>query len=142
MRTLLRVRMDSLTVASEELPEPWRLLGGRALTSAIVAAEVPATCHPLSASNKVVIAPGLLSGTVAPCSGRISVGTKSPLTGTIKESNAGGIGAQTMGRLGIPSIGFAPGLEELAHTTQEHVKIEDLVKATAVYSLMPEFLLK
>jgi len=51
-------------------------------------------------------------------------------------------GVATMGRLGIPSIGFAPGLEELAHTTQEHVKIEDLVKATAVYSLMPEFLLK
>ncbi len=51
-------------------------------------------------------------------------------------------GVATMGRLGIPSIGFAPGLEELAHTTQEHVKVEDLVKATAVYSLMPEFLLK
>ncbi len=51
-------------------------------------------------------------------------------------------GVATMGRLGIPSIGFAPGLEELAHTTQEHVKVEDLVKATAVYSLMPEYLLK
>ena len=51
-------------------------------------------------------------------------------------------GVATMGRLGIPSIGFAPGLEELAHTTQEHIKVEDLVKATAVYSLMPEYLLK
>ncbi len=51
-------------------------------------------------------------------------------------------GVATMGRLGIPSIGFAPGLEELAHTTQEHVKIEDLVKAAAVYSLMPEALLE
>ncbi len=51
-------------------------------------------------------------------------------------------GVATMGRLGIPSIGFAPGLEELAHTTQEHVRVEDLVKAAAVYSLMPEALLK
>jgi len=51
-------------------------------------------------------------------------------------------GVATMGRLGIPSIGFAPGLEELAHTTQEHIKVEDIVKATAVYSLMPEYLLK
>lgn len=51
-------------------------------------------------------------------------------------------GVATMGRLGIPSIGFAPGLEELAHTTEEHVKVEDLVKAAAVYSLMPETLLE
>lgn len=51
-------------------------------------------------------------------------------------------GVATMGRLGIPSIGFAPGLEELAHTTDEHVKVEDLVKAAAVYSLMPETLLE
>ncbi len=49
-------------------------------------------------------------------------------------------GVATMGTLGIPSVGFAPGLEELAHTTEEHVKVEDLVKATAVYSLIPETL--
>ena len=50
-------------------------------------------------------------------------------------------GVATMGTLGIPTVGFAPGLEELAHTTQEHVKIDDLVKATAVYSLIPGALL-
>ena len=49
-------------------------------------------------------------------------------------------GVATMGLYGIPSVGFAPGLEELAHTTEERVKIEDLVKATAVYSLIPEAL--
>ena len=30
--------------------------------------------------------------------------------------------------------------EELAHTTEEHVSVEDLIKATAVYSLIPEVL--
>jgi len=103
-RTLLRVRMDSLEVAVEALPEAWQFLGGRAMTSRIVAAEVPPTCHALSADNKLVIAPGLLSGTAAACSGRVSVGCKSPLTGTIKESNAGGTGAQALGRLGIGAI--------------------------------------
>ncbi|HSN56182.1 MAG TPA: hypothetical protein VLT32_16055, partial [Candidatus Sulfomarinibacteraceae bacterium] len=49
-------------------------------------------------------------------------------------------GVATMGVLGIPTVGFAPGLEELAHTTQEHVGIDDLVTATAVYSLIPETL--
>ena len=46
-------------------------------------------------------------------------------------------GVATMGRLGIPTVGFAPGREELAHTTGEYVEVEDLVKATAVYSLIP-----
>ncbi len=49
-------------------------------------------------------------------------------------------GVASMGRLGIPTVGFAPGLEELAHTTREWVAVDDLVRATAVYSLIPEFL--
>lgn len=49
-------------------------------------------------------------------------------------------GVASMGRLGIPTVGFAPGLEELAHTTRECIATEDLVRATAVYSVIPEFL--
>jgi acetylornithine deacetylase/succinyl-diaminopimelate desuccinylase-like protein len=49
-------------------------------------------------------------------------------------------GVATMGRHGIPSAGFAPGQEELAHTTEEWVAVRDLVTATAAYSLMPETL--
>ena len=79
-------------------------LGGRGLTSAIVAKEVPPTCHPLGENNKLVIAPGLLSGSVAAMSGRISVGCKSPLTGGIKESNSGGQPSQMLGRLGYAAI--------------------------------------
>jgi len=79
-------------------------LGGRALTSAIVAKEVPPTCHALGRDNKLVIAPGLLSGTAAATSGRLSVGCKSPLTGGIKEANAGGQAAQVLARLGYAAI--------------------------------------
>lgn len=79
-------------------------LGGRAMTSTIVAKEVDPLCHPLSAANKLVIAPGLLSGTSGPQTGRISVGCKSPLTGGIKEANAGGQAAQVMARLGYAAI--------------------------------------
>jgi aldehyde:ferredoxin oxidoreductase len=74
------------------------------MTSAIVAKEVPPLCHPLGADNKLVIAPGLLSGTTAAMSGRLSVGCKSPLTGGIKESNAGGQAAQVLARLGYAAI--------------------------------------
>jgi aldehyde:ferredoxin oxidoreductase len=79
-------------------------LGGRGLTSAIVSTEVPPACHPLSDANKLVIAPGLLSGTTAAMSGRLSVGCKSPLTGGIKEANSGGQPAQVLARLGYAAI--------------------------------------
>ena len=79
-------------------------LGGRAFTSSVISKEVPPLCHPLSEDNKLVIAPGLLSGTSAAQSGRISVGCKSPLTGGIKESNSGGQASQVLARLGYGAI--------------------------------------
>jgi len=79
-------------------------LGGRAMTSSVVAKEVPPLCHPLGGENKLVIAPGLLSGTGAAMSGRLSVGCKSPLTGGIKEANSGGQPAQVLARLGYGAI--------------------------------------
>ncbi len=104
MAVIYRVNMTDLTVQAEEPIDEYRELGGRALTSAILLKEVPPTCHPLSAENKLVIAPGVLTATAAACSGRISVGAKSPLTGTIKESNSGGMGAIALATLGIKAI--------------------------------------
>ncbi len=79
-------------------------LGGRAMTSLVVAAEVHPLAHALGAENKLVIAPGMLSGTTGSMTGRLSVGCKSPLTGTIKESNAGGQAAQVLARLGYAAL--------------------------------------
>lgn len=101
---ILRVNMSDLTVKKEDVSEKHRVLGGRALTSTIIADEVDPTCHPLGPNNKLVFAPGIVTGTSAPSSGRLSVGAKSPLTGTIKEANAGGIPAQKIARLGIHAI--------------------------------------
>ncbi|KKM09922.1 aldehyde:ferredoxin oxidoreductase [Clostridiales bacterium PH28_bin88] len=96
--------MAGLAVTMEETPALYRDLGGRGLTSRVLLDEVDPTCDPLGDGNKLVIAPGLLAGTVAPCSGRLSVGAKSPLTGGIKESNAGGTVAQKLARLGIKAV--------------------------------------
>ncbi|CAG0984725.1 aldehyde:ferredoxin oxidoreductase [Geobacteraceae bacterium] len=104
MDKIIRVNMSDLSTRTEAVPTAWAGLGGRGLTSTIVAAEVPPTCHPLGPSNKLVFAPGLLTGTPAANSGRLSAGAKSPLTGTIKESNAGGTAAQMLARLGIKAL--------------------------------------
>ncbi len=106
MDAILRIDMgaDGGPAIKKEPVGDYAGKGGRAMTSAVVAKEVPPNCHALGARNKLVIAPGMLSGTSAAISGRLSVGCKSPLTGTIKESNAGGQPSQVLARLGYAAI--------------------------------------
>jgi aldehyde:ferredoxin oxidoreductase len=106
MDKILRINMGAAGGPQQSVEEAgeFSALGGRATTSMIVGKEVPADCHPLGAENKLVIAPGMLSGSAAAISGRISVGCKSPLTGGIKESNAGGQAGQVLARLGYAAI--------------------------------------
>ncbi len=62
---IYRVNMSDLSSTIEDVPEAWAGHGGRGLTSTIVAAEVEPTCNPLGKHNKLVFAPGLLTGTSA-----------------------------------------------------------------------------
>lgn len=104
MEKILRINLNELKIHTEPVPPAYHSLGGRALTSRMISDEVKANCEPLGNLNKVVFAPGLLSGTTLPSSGRLSVGAKSPLTGTIKESNVGGTAANVLSRLGIKAV--------------------------------------
>lgn len=101
---ILRINTKEKNYKFEEPSGDLAGLGGRALTSKMILDEVPATSHPLSKFNKLVFAPGLLAGSPAASSGRLSAGAKSPLTGGIKESNSGGLVAQKLARLGIGAI--------------------------------------
>ena len=104
MNKFIRVNMTDLQVSIGDVPEKYVGLGGRALTSTFVNDEVKPTCHALGRNNKMIFAPGLLSGTTAPNSGRMSVGSKSPLTGGIKECNTGGSFSQMMAKLAIKGL--------------------------------------
>jgi aldehyde:ferredoxin oxidoreductase len=106
MAHIIRVNMSDLKVETEEVPEGYLLLGGRGLIAKIMNNEVPPACDPWGRYNKLIIATGFFSGTGAVSSSRISVGGKSPLTGGIKEANAGGVAGQKLGRLGIKAIIF------------------------------------
>ncbi len=104
-KQILRINMSKLEATYEPVPEKWARWAGRGLTSAIVYDEVDPTCHPLGPNNKVVIAPGWVSGSpAAPSSGRTSFGGKSPLTGGIKEANSGGLSSQKIAKLGLAAI--------------------------------------
>ena len=103
MPKILRINTRTKEYSFEEVG-PYAGLGGRALTSRVINKEVPANCHPLSAENKLVFATGLMGGSTAANSGRLSVGAKSPLTGGIKESNSGGLFAHKMPKMDLLAI--------------------------------------
>lgn len=46
-------------------------------------------------------------------------------------------GVACAGRLGIPSVGFGPGAEELAHTVNEMCSVDDVLTAAVFYALLP-----
>ncbi len=101
---LLRVNMSNLEITSEDLPEEWKIIGGRGLSAEILNKEMPPEADPLGPEARLVIAGGPLAGTLAPSCGRISVGVKSPLTLGIKEANSGGPFVQKLDRLGFRAI--------------------------------------
>jgi len=100
----LRINMETESVNYEDVKEEYKLFGGRDLVAKLLNDEVYPQCDPLGSGNKFIVCPGLLTDSAAPSSGRLSVGGKSPLTGTIKEANAGGIVAQMIAKVGIKSI--------------------------------------
>ena len=91
-KKILRVDLDARTCESEDLNMDWahKYLGSRGLATKYFAEEVDAKVDPLSADNKLIIATGPLTSTVAPTSGRWTAITKGPLTGAIACSNSGG----------------------------------------------------
>lgn len=101
---LIRVDMTTQSARFEPFPDAWKLLGGRALSAKILLTECDPKCDPLGPANVLVMAPGVMSGTAAPTSGRISIGAKSPLTGGIKEANAGGNPGQDLMKIGVRAI--------------------------------------
>jgi aldehyde:ferredoxin oxidoreductase len=99
-----RVNVREQTLKLEPVPDSWKRLGGRGLLARILLDEVDAKCDPLGAENKLIFAPGLLVGHMLSSTDRISVGGKSPLTGGIKEANAGGRTGLHMTHMGIHAL--------------------------------------
>ena len=99
-----RVNVREQTLKREPVPEPWQRLGGRGLIARILVDEVDAKCDPLGPDNKLIFTPGLLVGHMLSSTDRISVGGKSPLTGGIKEANAGGRTGYHMAFMGIHAL--------------------------------------
>lgn len=96
-KQILRVNLTAGTVQAEALKMEWAqdYLGQRGLATRYFVDEVDPSVDALGPDNKLIMATGPLTGTMASTGGRYSVITKSPLTGAIACSNSGGfIGAE------------------------------------------------
>ncbi|MEW6671800.1 MAG: aldehyde ferredoxin oxidoreductase family protein [Thermodesulfobacteriota bacterium] len=79
-------------------------IGGLGLGVRILYDEVGPGVDPLSPENIIIIAPGPLSGTDAPASGRTQIVTKSPLTGILGIGNFGGSWGKKLRRAGYEAL--------------------------------------
>ena len=103
---LLRIDLTDNSVAVEEIP-PGRLeayLGGRGLAVRYLMDEIDPRVEPLAPQNKLILANGPLTGTPIPTGARYMVITKSPLTGALTCSNAGGHFPTEMKKAGLDMI--------------------------------------
>lgn len=92
-RKYLRVNLTEGTIKVEDLNMQWasEYLGQRGLATRYLIDEIDPKCDALSPENKMIMATGPLTGTMASTGGRYSVICKSPLTGTVACSNSGGL---------------------------------------------------
>jgi aldehyde:ferredoxin oxidoreductase len=90
----------------EQLPDDvyLRLVGGRALVAYLLLSDMPAGADPLGPDNLLIFAPGILQGTNLPGAGRHGVGAKSPLTGALASSEAGGWWGHEFKRTGYDAL--------------------------------------
>ena len=143
-----RVNVREQTLKQEPIPQSWQRLGGRGLLARILVDEVDAKCDPLGAGNKLIFAPGLLVGHMLSSTDRISIGGKSPLTGGVKEANAGGRTGYHMAFIGIHALIIEDQPKEdgywILHLSLNGAKWEkaDDLMGVGVYATAPKLLEK
>ena len=103
---ILRVDLTTKKIKEETLdPKVAKdYIGGRGLGIYYLNKEIDPGTDPFSPQNIIIMATGPLTGTGAPTGARYMVMTKSPLTGAITCSNAGGRFPTEMKRSGYDAI--------------------------------------
>jgi aldehyde:ferredoxin oxidoreductase len=125
-RKILRVDLSKGTCTPEDLNMEWAkdYLGQRGLASKYLSEEVDPACDALGSDNKLIMATGPLTGTMASTAGRYSVITKSPLTGAIACSNSGGFLGAEMKFAGWDMIIFEGKSEKPVYLLIQDDKVE------------------
>jgi len=124
--TILKVNLSNRTFERLPLSESLRLnfVGGRGINSRILFDATAPQVDPYSPENVLIFGSGPLSGTAAPCPARFNVTAKSPLTGIMGDSNAGGYFGPAMKRAGIDHIVISGAASEPVYLWIDNGKVE------------------
>lgn len=103
---LLDVDLTNGTFRDETIDDETvkKFVGGRGLGAYLLYDKVPKGAEPLGPDNVILVLTGPATGTSFPSSGRHHIIAKSPLTGTIGDSNSGGLFGATLRRTGYDGI--------------------------------------
>ncbi len=101
MRNYLHIDLQKRTIDKQVLEGEEIARSGRYLIAKTLLACGAAHVDPLSPENPLIFSAGPFAGTNFSNANRISIGCKSPLTGGIKEANAGGTLGFALGQLHI-----------------------------------------
>ena len=103
---IFRVDLDSEKVSIEQPGEVFyrRYLGGWGFIVYYLLKELEQGIEPLSSDNKLIFAPGVVTGAPIGGSGRNAVGGKSPLTSAFGAAEAGGFVGAELKQAGIDGI--------------------------------------
>jgi aldehyde:ferredoxin oxidoreductase len=125
-RKILRVNLTEGTCKAEDLNMTWAkdYLGSRGLATKYLVEEMDPKVDPLSPENKLIMATGPLTGTMASTGGRYTVVTKGPLTGAIACSNSGGYFGAEMKFAGWDMIIFEGRSEKPVYLMLENDRAE------------------
>jgi len=103
---ILRVDMTQRRFTSEPLDPAWikPVIGGRAANTKRLVEELDPACDPMGPDNVLIFGVGPLTGSLLPASAYYTVTAKSPLTGILGDSAAGGQFAAEMKMTGFDQI--------------------------------------
>lgn len=88
-------------------------IGGRGLGARMLLDLTSAGTHPLAPESPLIFATGPLTGTQAPTSGRFSLTGRSPLTGTVLDTNCGGAWGSRLKGAGYDALVVTGASDEL-----------------------------
>jgi len=126
---ILRVDLTSGQIRREKTDPDYMLnvIGGRGLNSTRLYEELERDCDPLTPENMLLIGVGPLTGTLLSASAFMTISGKSPLTGILGDSAAGGFFGAELKLAGYDQVVMTGRCEKpcYLYIADDHVEIRD-----------------
>lgn len=136
---ILRVDLSTSEIREEELSEELKnnYIGGAGINARLLyeALKDDPQADPLGPENHIIFGPGLLAGTSFPCTSRMTITSKSPVTGIFGDSNGGGFFPARLRQAGYDHVVITGKSEKPVALLIEQGKKPEIVDAADLWGL-------